>query len=91
MKSLMLDFTTFGVGRKAYKNVVSHKDRNIGDPHGFELPGPGEYDPVSSFDLKPIGGGNCLTPRIMHSHAFPHSGEIFYKDQRETIHSRDQP
>ena len=67
LKSLMLDFTTFGVGRGAYKNDVSHKERNIGDPYGFDLPGPGDYDPVSSFDLKPIGGGNCLTPRIISS------------------------
>lgn len=78
----MLEFNTFGAGRNAYKNVVSHLDRNIGDPYGFDLPGPGYYDPLSSYEIKPIGGGNCLTPRIMHSHKYPDSGDFFFKEQR---------
>ena len=47
--------TTFGVGRNAFKKVVSQTCRNYGD--GTEdVPGPGVYDPKNAADIAPVGG-----------------------------------
>ena len=44
-------FTTFGVGRNAYKKVVSQNDRNYGEPHDRSTPGPGEYSHKNNYEM----------------------------------------
>ena len=49
-------FTTFGVGRNAFKKVVSHTTRNFGEPHDVTTPGPTKYTPKLTQDIGPMCG-----------------------------------
>ena len=52
-----IEQSTFGVGRDAYKNVVSHTKQNY-DPFDHTIPGPGSYQ---ANPYKDIGDGNTYT------------------------------
>jgi hypothetical protein len=44
-------FTTFGVGRNAFRKVVAANNRNYGEPHDLTVPGPGEYAHKNNYEM----------------------------------------
>jgi hypothetical protein len=60
-------FTTFGVGRNAFKKVVASNNRNYGEPYDLSVPGPGEYAHKNNYEMGSLQAQTTIATTLHHN------------------------